>query len=322
MMPPPYAAPPYKGRPREMTRAVFILLACLFAPALFALDDDLPRFEIKRGGGEESARHRSETSRFRETGVKEFGFTYAVFYTLRSYNVTDIHGLDNQWSSVWVKSFDFWGLGFQTSMEYRFAPDWRINLTPRADVAYGILNEPRHVEHSLQKLPFNRNYRGAYDIQKISVDLRFEFAVRWRYLWFVQDFQAFLAFRRVAIRAYDTDYEDDQLGKLDLIKDRERVDWEHIYMFGAGTGIGFEWFFIDESYRFVTLALWRPYASLSFRDRSGLTNGIELVIRSSNFEITDQLGIYFEISGQAFLPVDHRFNTIYFTKFSVGVRFR
>ena len=34
-----------------MTRAVFILLACLFAPALLAQDDDLPRFEIKRGGG-------------------------------------------------------------------------------------------------------------------------------------------------------------------------------------------------------------------------------------------------------------------------------
>ncbi len=305
-----------------MTRTVLILLLSVFATALCAQDDyDLPEFEIKRGGGEES-NHGSETSRFHETGIKEFGFTYAIFYTTRSYNVTDIHGFDNQWSTVWLKSFDFWGLGFLTSMEYRFAPEWRLNFTPRADVAYGILNEPRHVEHELQQLPFKRNYRGAYDMQKISLDMRFEFAVRWRYLWFVQDFQAFLAWRRVEIRAYDTNYEDDQLGPLDLIKDRERVDWEHIYMFGAGTGIGFEWFFLDESYRFVTLALWRPYASLSFRDRSALTNGLEMVIRSANFDMTDRMGLYFEISGQLFLPVDRKFNNIFYTKFSIGVRFR
>lgn len=304
-----------------MTRAVFILMLCMLAPALLAQEEELPRFEIKRGGGED-ARHGSETTRFRETGIKDFGFTYAVFYTTRSYNVTDIHGLDNAWSSVYIKSFDFWGLGFQTSMEYRFRPDWYINLTPRVDVAYGILNEPRHVEHELQKLPFKRNYRGAYDMQKLSLDIRFEFAMRWRYLWFVQDFQAFLAWRRVEIRAYDSNYEDDQLGPLDLIKDRERVDWEHLYMFGAGTGIGFEWFFLDESYRFVTLALWRPYANLNFRERSGLTNGFEMILRSANFSISDQIGIYFELSGQLFLPVDRKFNNIYFTKFSIGVRFR
>lgn len=303
-----------------MTRAMFILLCC-FAASLMAQDDDWPRFEITRGGGED-AKHGSETTRFRETGIKEFGFTYAVYYTARSYNVTDIHGLDNQWSTVWIKSFDFWGLGFQTSMEYRFRPDWYINVMPRVDIAYGILNEPRHVEHELKQLPFKRNYRGAYDAQKLSLDIRVEFAMRWRYLWFVHDFQAFLAWRMVKIRAYDSNYEDDQLGPLDVIKDRERTDWEHIYMLGAGTGIGFEWFFLDESYRFVTLMLCRPYTNLSFRERSGNTTGLEMIIRSANFEITDQLGVFFEISGQAFLPVDRKFNTIYFTKFSIGVRFR
>ena len=70
----PYAAPLQIGkRLGRMTRTLIILLLCLFATSLCAQDDDdLPRFEIKRGGGEEST-HGSETSKYHETGIKEFG---------------------------------------------------------------------------------------------------------------------------------------------------------------------------------------------------------------------------------------------------------
>lgn len=44
------------GSPRDMTRAVFILMLCMLAPGLLAQEEELPRFEIKRGGGED-ARH-------------------------------------------------------------------------------------------------------------------------------------------------------------------------------------------------------------------------------------------------------------------------
>lgn len=309
-----------------------LMLAVLLAPALHAevLEFDpapseaaeiWPDFNITRGGGE-SDRHGSETDKFHETQVKEVGVTFAIFYTTRSYNVTDVRGFDNTWGSSYLTSFDYWGIGTQASVEYRMRPDWRMNFTPRVDIAYGVLNKPRHHTHELETLPFTRNYRGADDAQRLSLNMRFEFAVRWRYLWFVQDFQAFFAWRRTEIRAYDTDYQDDQLGTLDLIKDRKRVDWDAIYLFGAGTGIGFEWFFLDESYRFVTLVLWRPYANLTYRKAGGFTNGLEFVARSSTFELTNQLGIFFEVSVQLYLPIKHEFSSVYFSQFSVGVRFR
>ena len=320
-----------------MTRLFLIILALGACSALSARELDLsrltltdpkpqprdawPAFEIRRGGSE-PARHDSETPKFREVGVKEIGVTWAVFYTTRSYSITDVRGLDNSWSSSWAKSFDFLGLGAQASIEYRFRPEWRMNFTPRVDIAFGIHNQPRHHTHELQVLPFTRNYLGADDQQKMSINLRFEYAVRWRYLWFVQEVQGFFAFRRTEIRAYDTDYQDDQLGTLDRIKDRDRVDWDQFITFGTGTGIGFEWFFLDEAYRIVTLMLWRPFNNVSYRGAGGMTNGLEFILRSSTFEISDQLGIYFEASFQLYLPTNREFSMIYNSQFSLGVRFR
>ncbi|MCC6574114.1 MAG: hypothetical protein IT462_10000 [Planctomycetes bacterium] len=266
--------------------------------------------------------HGSETDRFREAGIGEFSVQGAFFSHTRTYNVTDIRGFDHPWSGKLLPSADYFGLGGVCIVDYRVSADWRITVTHRADFAYGFLNSPRHESHSLRQLPFSRNYRGAYDQQKLSFNLGVEIAARWRYMWIVHDFDALMAFRRIKIRAYDTDYEDDQLGRLDFIKDRKRTDWDHIFLLGAGVGVGFEWFFIDEGARFVTVLTWRPWTYVSFRDASGFTNGFEFNMRSAPFELTNQIGLYFDFTFQAFLPVDHEFNQIYQMQFSIGLRFK
>ncbi len=304
--------------------AIFCAGGLWARPGGFVFDEN-PRWlkgQSETPAREKPAGHTSETRRFRETGIGEFGVNWAIFSTTRGYNVTDIRGLDHPWSARYMASLDFWGFGGAAIVDYRLTPDWRITTTYRVDAAYGIVNQSRHETHSLQTLPVKRNYRGSYDQQKLSLNLSFEFAARWRYMWIIADFDGLLAFRRIDIRAYDTDFEDNQLGRLDLIKDRKRVDWDHIYKLGAGIGVGFEWFFVDEYARFVTVLMWRPWTWVTYRGASGFTNGLEFIMRSAPFELSNHIGVYFEFSVQMYLPVPREFNQIYYSQFSIGVRFK
>ncbi|MCB9895067.1 MAG: hypothetical protein H6839_11505 [Planctomycetes bacterium] len=302
---------------------VAVTAMCLL-PGLHAQSDDVKpedmKFDIKRQPYERTL-HPNETERFHEVGVGEIGLAWNVFYTARSYNISDIRGVDNSLANNWLYSFDPWGLGVRAHIEYRISNEWRLSFMPRVDGAYGILNTQYPNTHEIEGVPFRRNYRGANDAQKLSLNLEFEFAARWRFLWFVHKFDAWMVFRRRQVRAYDSLYRDPQLGVLGRIKDRERVDWEQAYVVGTATGIGFEFFFLPESTRFSIFALWRPFNNVSFRGKGGLTNGLEVVIRSSDFELTNQFGIFFEASVQMYLPTDE-FNDVYYSQFSVGVKFR
>lgn len=303
---------------------ILVLLAALPLLAPLQAQDDTPvedmKFDVKRQPYGRSL-HPNETPRFREVGVGEFGLAWNIFYTARSYNITDYSKLDNSLATSWLYSFDPWGLGARAHIEYRVSNEWRFSFSPRADVAYGILNTQSPNTHDIDGLPFDRNYRGANDQQKLSLNLEFEFAARWRYMWFVHKFESWMVFRRREIRAFDSVYRDPQLGTLARIKDRERVDWEQSYLFGTATGVGFEFFFLPESTRFIIFALWRPFNNIVFRDKGGLSNGFEIMIRSADFELTNQIGLFFEISVQAYLPTDE-FNDVYYSQFSIGVKFR
>lgn len=266
-------------------------------------------------------RHPSETGRYRQTGIGEFGLAFNIYYTVRSYNITDKSGLDNSLATSWLYSFDTWGLGLRTNIDYRISNEWRLSIMPRADVGFGILNNSYTNTHELEGLPFTRNYRGANDMQKLSLNFDLEFSLRWRFMWFVNKFNSWMVFRKRTIRANDTDHRDNQLGTLGRISDRDRIDWEQAYVMGAATGIGFEFFFMPESTRLTLFALYRPFNWVSFRGKDDLTHGMEFMIRSNDFELTDQFGIFFEVSAQLFLPTEN-FNDIYYTQFSIGVKFR
>lgn len=288
-----------------------------------AQDDTAPedmKFEIKREPYERKL-HPSETTKYREVGVGEFGVAWNVYYTARSYNISDIRGLDQSLATSWLYSFDPWGLGLRTHIEYRANNEWRFSFMPRADAAFGFLNTEHPNRFDLKDLPFDRNYHSSNDTQKLSVNLEFEFAARWRFMWFVHKVNAWMVFRRREVRAYDTRYRDPQLGTIGTVREPKRVDWEQAIVFGTATGVGFEFFFLPESSRFIVMALWRPFNNVSFRDKGGLTNGLEFVVRSSDFELSDQFGIFFELSVQMYLPTDE-FNDIYYSQFSIGVKFR
>ena len=71
-------------------------LLLLGLPALHGQETDGPdglKFEIGR-----PASHGSETSLYREIGIGEWGVAWNVFYTMRSYNITDIRGLDRRYA--------------------------------------------------------------------------------------------------------------------------------------------------------------------------------------------------------------------------------
>ena len=303
---------------------LLLVTAMSLLPSLHAQSDDAKldemKFEVKREPYPRTL-HPNETPRYRATGVGEVGIAWNVFYTARSYNISDIRGADNSLANSWLYSFDPFGLGMRAHIEYRVSNEWRLSFMPKADVGYGFLNTQHTNTHDLEGLPFDRNYRGANDSKKLSMNFQFEFAARWRFLWFVHRFDAWMVFRRTAVRAFDTHYRDPQLGTLARIKDRERVDWDQAYVFGSATGIGFEFFFLPESTRFTVFALWHPFTNVSFRDKGGLTNGVELLVRSSDFELTNQFGIFFEVSVKMYLPTDE-FNDIYYTQFSIGVKFK
>ena len=301
-------------------RTILALLALVAPGALHAQQPTPPaepKFEIRRV----PRAHRNETNRYRELGVGELGFAFSAYYTARSYNISDISGLDNSLATSWLYSFDPWGLGSRAHIEWRITPEWRLSFMPRADVAFGILNASYDNIHDFNQLSFSHGYRGANDVQKLSLNLEFEFSTRWRWLWWINKFNAWMVFRRRDIRANEAVFRDPQLGAIDRIRDRERVDWEQAYLFGSGTGVGFEFFFVDESYRFLVGTLWRPFNQVVFRDKGGITNGFEIFVRSVDFELTNQVGLYFEAAVQAYLPTDE-FNDIYYTQFSIGVRFR
>lgn len=287
-------------------------------PADTATIDDM-EFDIRRPFRE--TRHPSETPRYRATGVGEIGLAFNIFYTARSYNISDIGGLDNSLASSWLYSFDPWGLGGRAHIEWRISPEWWLSIMPRTDVAFGILNTSYHNTNEIEGLPFTRNYQSANDMQKLSVNFELEVSARWRYMWFVTKASIWSVFRKRSIRTNDSDHFDSQLGTLGPVKDRKRVEWEQAYVFGAATGIGFEFFFLPEAYRFIVMGLWRPFNTVMWRDKSSVTNGFEFMIRSADFVLTHQVGIFFEMSMQLYLPTDN-FNDIYYTQFSLGIKFK
>jgi hypothetical protein len=295
---------------------ILCVLVSLLACGLHSQSDE---FDIRRQ--HPRGIHPSETDRFRAVGLKEWGVAWNVFYTVRSYNVSDIRGLDNSLATSWLHSFDFVGLGTRAHIEYRDTPEWRYSILPRVDVAYGILNNTYHNPHQLEDLPFERNYRGANDMQKLSVRAELELAARWRWLWFVAKFDSWMVFRRREIRAHDSAYRDPQLGTLSRIKDRKRVEWEQAYVFGGATGVGFEFYFMNPETRFILFTLYRPFNSVTFRGGNGITHGMEIMMRSADYEISDVVGLFFEVSMQLYLPTPE-FNDIYYTQFSLGVKFR
>jgi hypothetical protein len=85
--------------------------------------------------------------------------------------------------------------------------------------------------------------------------------------------------------------------------------------------VGFEFFFVDEAARFIVFLMARPFNTVKFRDDSATTHGGEFVLRSADFELTNHAGIYFEFGMQLFLQTAE-FNDIYYTQFSIGVRWR
>ncbi len=295
------------------------LLAALLPCALHAQDVEPDReFEVRRLP---RGRHPSETERYSAIGLKEWGVAWNVYYTARSYNISDIRGLDESLATNWLYSFDFWGVGARAHIEYKESAEWTFSILPRLDVGYGILNASHHNTHELEDLPFSRNYRGANDSQKLSFRAEVEFALRWRWLWFVAKFDSWMVFRRRDIRANDTVYRDDQLGTLSKIKDRDRVDWEQGYLVGAATGVGFEFYFLDPDVRFILFTLYRPLNNVGFRNGGGLTHGFEVMVRSADYDISNVFGIFFEASLQMYLPTDE-FNDVYYSQFSIGVKFR
>lgn len=299
------------------TLLIFCLVAVGASGALNAQED--AEFDLRREFPRQL--HPSETDRYAAVGIKEWGLAWNVYYTARSYNITDIRGLDNSLATSWLYSFDFAGLGTRAHIEYKSSPEWRYSILPRVDVAYGTLNSSYHNPHQLEDLPFTRNYRGANDMQKLSVRAEIEFAARWRWLWFVAKFDSWMVFRKRDIRANDSAYRDTQLGTLSPIKDRKRTEWEQAYMFGGATGVGFEFYFMNPDTRFILFTLYRPFNSVTFREGSGITHGFELMMRSADFEISDLVGFFFEASLQFYLPT-RDFNDIYYSQFSFGVKFR
>lgn len=294
-------------------------LAAQEAPTRPAGPEDLD-FKLGRGKPGRGP-HPSETPKYRELGIGDLGFAFAAFYTARSYNISDIRKLDHSLANSWLHSFDPWGLGARIHAEYRLSNEWYLSLIQRADVAFGLLNTPHHETFSFYELPFTQNYPASNDNQKLSVNLELEFSVRWRWLWFTAKANSWMVFRKTEVRGRRDTFVDGQLGTLDSVKDRKRTDWDNAFVYGASTGVGFDFFFVDESARFIVFAMWRPFNVVRFRDATGITNGLEFIVRSADFDLTDQAGIYFEASAQMYLPTDE-FNDIYYSQFSFGIRWR
>lgn len=312
-----------------MARVVILvgLALALFAPLPLSAQEaptnpepEELEFDIKREPARRNL-HPSETGKYRELGIGELGFAFASFYTARSYNISDIRKLDHSLATSWLYSFDPWGLGTRLHAEYRVSNEWRLSIIQRADVAFGILNTPHHETFSFENLPFSRNYPAANDNLKLSLNLEFEFSARWRWLWFTAKANSWMVFRRTKVTGYRDSYVDEQLGTLDKVKDRKRTEWDNAFVYGASTGVGFDFFFVDEAARFIVFALWRPFNVIRFRDATGISNGLEVVIRSADFDLTNQAGIYFEVGVQMYLPTDE-FNDVYYSQFSFGIRWR
>jgi hypothetical protein len=299
-----------------MARSCFLclfFLACV--PAGLCAQEERPAFDLR------PAPHPSETPRYRELAPGQWGVAWNVYYTLRSYNVTDIRGLDNSLATSWLNSFDFWGLGVRAHVEHRHSIDWRFSILPRLDAAYGILNSSYHNTFELEDLPLSRNYPSANDVQKLSLFTGVEAAARWRWLWLTARGDGWMVFRRREIRGYTVNFRDPQLGALSGVKDRKRVEWEQAYVYGAAVGTGFEFTFMPESSRIIIFTLLRPYNVVQFRGGSAVTHGFELSLRSADFELTDQSGCFFEFSVQAYLPAGE-FNRVYYSQISLGAKFR
>jgi hypothetical protein len=301
-----------------------ILLAVLLAvPSLLygQVDESpaQPEFDMRRS--HPRPLHPSETERFREVGLRDWGVAFNFYYTTRSYNISDTRRLKNSLATTWLNSFEIGGLGARVHVEHRLSPEWRMSFLPRADIAYGILNSSYHNEFEFEDLPFKRNLPSANDSQKLSLNLEFEFAMRWRWLWFTAKANSWMVFRKREIRGYTPSFRDPQLGVISDVSNRKRTEWEQAYLFGGATGVGFEFFFLDPQVRFILFTLVRPYNYVQFRGGSGITHGMEIMVRSADFDISNVVGIFFEASFQAYLPTSD-FSNIYYSQFAVGIRFR
>ena len=302
-----------------MARALTLggLWLLLLVPLPLAAQQPAPEFDVLR----ERRAHPAETPMYRELGIGDFGVAFAAYYTARSYNISDIRGLDNSLATSWLYSFDPWGLGFRTHFEFRASSEWRLSLIPRLDAAFGLLNNSHHETFGFHTLPFTQNYDAANDAMKLSVNLELEFSARWRWLWLTAKGSGWGVFRRTSVKSYRDSYVDPQLGTLDLVKDRERVDWDQGYVYGFSTGVGFEFFFVDEATRFVVFVMARPFNFVQFRGATAMTHGMEVLLRSADFELTHHVGVYFEVSMQLYLPT-REFNDVYYSQFSLGIRWR
>lgn len=295
---------------------VLVLLIIVSAGSLFAEEFDVERQPIDR------SIHPSETDMFKEVGAGDWGVGWASFFSFHSYNITDIRGLDHSLATNWLNSFDF-GVGARANIEYRMTPDWYMTLMPRVDIGGGLLNYGRHETFELETIDITRNLPSKNDTKKLSVNVEFEVDFRWRFIWFINKFQAFNVFQRRHVRGYVPTFGNSQFGTLDRVKDRDRLEWEQAHIIGGATGIGFEFFFVDPATRFMVYTLARPFTYIEFRDASAFSPlGFEVGVRSTDFELTDEIGLYFDLSVQFYLPLKREFNDIYVSQFSIGVKFR
>jgi hypothetical protein len=266
--------------------------------------------------------HPAETERYQALSIGDWGVSFNAFYAMHSYNVTDIRGLDNSLASNWLYAMDPWGLGFRAHIEHRLNEEWSLSIIPRVSVAAGIYNTSYHNTFDFPNLPFTSNIRSANDSFKISIDADIEFAARWRWLWFVGKLNTWSVFRRRYVNANDKVFRDPQLGVLDDVRNPEKIVNEQALIVGGATGVAFDFFTLNGSTPLVFYIMWLPWNYIDFRGAGGFSNGFELILRSSDFHLTNESGLYFEVGFQAIMQIEREVNDVYFATIGLGIRWR
>lgn len=315
---------------RRPMRSVSILLILLLAPVVAAQSltpvkpepapipaaapEDM-KFEIGRTAP-------SETDRYRALSIGDWGISYSAFYAMHTYNITDIDGLDNSLSSNWLYGMDTFGLGGKLHIEHRLNEEWKLSIIPRLSVAFGWYNTSYHNTFEFDSLPFTSNVRSANDSMKLSVDADVEFAARWRWLWLVGKLNTWSVFRQRHIKANNKVFRDPQLGVLDSVTTPEYTAYEQAYVLGGATGVAFDFFAMSKSTPLIVYLLWLPWNYVEFRGSGGYTNGFEIIVRSTDYNLTDQSGLYLELGIQGLVQIDGEVNDVYFTTFAFGIKWR
>ena len=305
-------------------RSIIILLLLVLAPFAAAQAGTSPEAET---GPEDmkfeiSKRHPAETSRYRALNIGDWGVSFSSFYAIHSYNITDIRGLDNSLGSNWMYSMDTFGIGGRLHIEHRLDEEWSLSIIPRVSVAFGMYNVSYHNTFDFPTLPFTSNIRSANDSMKLSIDADLEFAVRWRYLWFVAKLNTWSVFRQRKIEANSKVFRDSQLGALDTVENPEFTAYEQAYVIGAATGVALDFYALNRSTPLMLYLLWLPWNYIDFRGAGGYSNGLELILRSNDFQLTDEFGLYFEGSFQALMQIEREVNDVYFASFAIGIKWR